>query len=204
MLTFVGFPTTKSKKIQVLDEIQCINALRNGSYKAFNMIYEEYADQLYMFVLLQLRDHNAAADIVQETYMRLWANRSHLNCFGNLKQFIFAIARYRIIDLLRKRMSQPRFEEYLEYCSDMTDSPMTPEDVMMYDDFLRQLAKAKEKLTPREREIYELSREHQLSSAEIARRLGLAEQTVKNTLTAALKTLRTALAGSSMMFLFWI
>lgn len=188
----------------MLDEIQCINALRGGSYKAFNMIYEEYADQLYMFVLLQLRDPHAAADIVQETYMRLWANRSHLNCFGNLRQFVFAIARYRIIDLLRKRMSQPRFEEYLEHCATVSDSPMTPEDVMMYDDFLRQLAKAKEKLTPREREIYELSREHQLSSAEIARRLGIAEQTVKNTLTSALRTLRTALAGSSLMFLFWI
>lgn len=188
----------------MLDEIQCINSLRNGSYKAFNMIYEEYADQLYMFVLLQLRDRNAAADIVQETYMRLWANRSHLNCFGNLKQFIFAIARYRIIDLMRKRMTQPRFEEYLEHCATVADSPMTPEDVMMYDDFLRQLTKAKERLTPREREIYELSREHQLSSAEIADRLGLAEQTVKNALTSALKTLRMALAGSSMLYILWL
>ena len=75
-----------------IDEIQCIKELRNGSYQAFTQIYEAYADRLYSFVLKQLKNRSLAQDIVQDTFLRLWDNRSQLNSFGNLQAFIFTIA----------------------------------------------------------------------------------------------------------------
>ena len=154
----------------MLDEIQCINELKRGSYKAFTLIYDEYADYLFNFVQRQLHDRTAARDIVQDTFLKLWINRRQLNCFGNLKGFIFAIARYRIIDTLRRQMNQPRFEEYIEH---LTEEPadLSPEDIMMYDEFVGRLSAAKEHLTPRERQIYELSRDSHLTSRH-ARHLG--------------------------------
>jgi len=123
----------------LLDEIQCINELKRGSYKAFTLIYDEYADYLFNFVQRQLHDRTAARDIVQDTFLKLWINRRQLNCFGNLKGFIFAIARYRIIDTLRRQMNQPRFEEYIEH---LTEEPadLSPEDIMMYDEFVGRLS----------------------------------------------------------------
>lgn len=187
----------------MLDEIQCINELKRGSYKAFTLIYNEYADYLFNFVQRQLHDRTAARDIVQDTFLKLWINRRQLNCFGNLKGFIFAIARYRIIDTLRRQMNQPRFEEYIEH---LTDEPedLSPEDIMMYDEFVGRLSAAKEHLTPRERQIYELSRDNHLTNRQIADMLGISEQTVKNHLSGALKALRAAIGGSTLIFLFWI
>lgn len=187
----------------MLDEIQCINELKRGSYKAFTLIYDEYADYLFNFAQRQLHDRTAARDIVQDTFLKLWINRRQLNCFGNLKGFIFAIARYRIIDTLRRQMNQPRFEEYIEH---LTEEPadLSPEDIMMYDEFVGRLSAAKGHLTPRERQVYELSRDSHLTNRQIADMLGISEQTVKNHLSAALKALRAAIGGSTLIFLFWI
>ncbi|MGM9854478.1 MAG: RNA polymerase sigma factor [Muribaculaceae bacterium] len=187
----------------MLDEIQCINNLKQGSYKAFTMIYDEYADCIFSFALKQLRNRNAAQDIVQDTFMRLWIYRKMIDCSCNFKSFIFSIARYRIIDILRQQMKAPKFEEYIEHCSeDPTD--VSPEEIVMYDEFLSLVTAAKEKLTPRELQIYELSRDSLLTNAQIAEKLGISEQTVKNHLSAALRTLRTAIGGSSLIFIFWI
>ena len=100
-------------------------------------------------------------------------------------------------------MKAPKFEEYIEHCSeDPTD--VSPEEIVMYDEFLSLVTAAKEKLTPRELQIYELSRDSLLTNAQIAEKLGISEQTVKNHLSAALRTLRTAIGGSSLIFIFWI
>ena len=142
-----------------------------------------------------------------------------LECIGNLKRgsykaftqiydeyadsiFCFAL-RHRIIDTLRRQMREPKFEEYIEHCAeDPTD--VSPEDIIMYEEFLSLVTMAKEKLTPRERQIYELSRDFLLSNSQIAEKLGISEQTVKNHLSAALHILREALGGSPLIFIFWL
>ena len=148
----------------MFDELECIGNLKRGSYKAFTQIYDEYADSIFSFALRQLRNRNAARDVVQDTFMKLWINRNMIDCSRNLKSFIFSIARYRIIDTLRRQMREPKFEEYIEHCAeDPTD--VSPEDIIMYEEFLSLVTMAKEKLTPRERQIYELSRTNREKSS---------------------------------------
>lgn len=185
------------------DEVQAVNDLRRGSYRAFRLIYEAYSGRLYSFALKYLKNREAARDIVQDTFMRLWINRSQLNCFGDLGGFIFAIAKHKIIDTFRRQLRAPTFKEYMEYCYEHPGE-LSPEDIMMYDEFSQLLEKSKGLLTDRQRQIFELSRDRGLKSAEIAQELGLSEQTVKNTLAAALKTLRRELMKYRYIFLFMV
>ncbi len=185
------------------DEIECINNLKRGSYKAFSKIYDEYADCVFGFALKQLRNREAARDVVQDTFMRLWINRRVVDCSGNLRSFIFSIARFRVIDTLRRQMSEPTFEEYIEHCAE-EPADVSPEDIIMYEEFLALVASAKDKLTPRERQIYELSRDSLLSNRQIAEKLGISEQTVKNHISSALHTLRGAIGTTPLIFIFWL
>lgn len=187
----------------MFDELECVFGLKQGSYKAFTRIYDEYSDSIFGFALRQLRNRTAALDVVQDTFMKLWINRSMVESTGNLKSFLFSIARYRIIDTLRRQMHEPKFEEYIEHGTEYP-ADISPEDIMMYDEFVSLVTAAKEKLTPRERQIYDLSRESQLSNSQIAERLGISEQTVKNHLSAALHILRDALGGAPLIFIFWL
>ena len=111
-----------------IDEIQCIKELRNGSYQAFTQIYEAYADRLYSFVLKQLKNRSLTQDIVQDTFLRLWDNRSQLNSFGNLQAFIFTIAKHQVIDYFRKQVNELQFEDFMEYCENQ-ESDVSPEDL---------------------------------------------------------------------------
>ena len=63
-----------------------------------------------------------------------------------------------------------------------------------FDEFQEKLSKAKEKLTQRQKEIFELSREKGYSILSIAQKLQLSEKTVKNQLTLALKVMRSELS----------
>lgn len=183
----------------MLNEIECISELRRGSYKAFKLVYDEYSDRLYGFALSQLHNRMLAQDIVQDTFMRLWINRHKLNCFGNLQGLIYAIAKYRILDHFRQQMASPEFVEYMAEISSHNND-ISPEDILIYNEFRSRLAKAKTKLTPRMLEIYDLSRERGMKISEIANMLGISEQTVKNQLHSALRILRSELLNFALIF----
>ena len=62
----------------------------------------------------------------------------------------------------------------------------------------------KEKLTPRQREIFELNKEQNLSVAEIAEQLCIKEQVVRNQLSTALKIIRAELQQYSFILLLFL
>ena len=186
-----------------IDEIQCIKELRNGSYQAFTQIYEAYADRLYSFVLKQLKNRSLAQDIVQDTFLRLWDNREQLNSFGNLQSFIFTIAKHQIINYFRRQVNELQFEDFMDYCENQA-TDVSPEDILLYDEFLQQLNHSKKALSQRECDIYELSREKHIPIKKIAEQLKLSEQTVKNYLTSALKVLRSEMLKYNVIFLFFL
>ena len=130
-------------------------------------------------------------------------NRSQLNSFGNLQAFIFTIAKHQVIDYFRKQVNELQFEDFMEYCENQ-ESDVSPEDLLLYDEFLQQLKKSKDILSQREREIYELSREKHIPVKQIAKQLELSEQTVKNYLTSALKILRSEMMKYNILFIFFL
>lgn len=68
-----------------------------------------------------------------------------------------------------------------------------PEEQLDFDRFLKELSKAKEKLTQRQRQIFEMNKEDNIPVSEIAAQFGITEQSVRNQLSAALKIIREEL-----------
>lgn len=181
-----------------------IKKLREGSYEAFDTLYNVYADSLYGFVLLHTKSVVQAEDIVQETFLKLWHMRSSLSVEGSFKSMLFTIAKNHVIDVFRQQINRADFEDYIAFCEDENLSDNTSVDKIYYNDFLEKLAIAKQKLTPAQRNIFELSREEGLTNAEIAHKAGLSEQTIKNHLSAALKVLRAELLKYNFLFALFI
>ena len=72
----------------------------------------------------------------EDTFLRLWDNRSQLNSFGNLQAFIFTIAKHQVIDYFREQVNELQFEDFMEYCENQ-ESDVSPEDLLLYDEFLQ-------------------------------------------------------------------
>lgn len=183
---------------------ETINKLREGSHEAFDTLYNVYADSLYGFALLHTKSVVQAEDIVQETFLKLWSMRASLSVEGSFKSMLFTIAKNHVIDIFRQQINRPNFEDYISFCEDENLLDNTSVEKIYYDDFLEKLAIAKQKLTPAQRNIFELSREEGMSNAEIAAASNLSEQTVKNHLSAALKILRTELRKYNFIFALFI
>ena len=67
----------------------------------FNTCVDLYADNLYRFILKNVRDKDKAKDIVQDTYEKLWLKVSELES-RNAKSYMFTTAYRTMIDLLRR------------------------------------------------------------------------------------------------------
>lgn len=179
-----------------------IKELRGGSHKAFNAIYDMYADKLYSFVLAHTKSQETAGDIVQETFLRLWTKRETLSEEGSLQSLLFTIANHRLIDLFRKQINKTEMELFIGYKEEVAqEEHANAEQKLLYDDFVKTLKLCKKLLTGRQLEIYELSREKGKSIEEISVALNLSEQTVKNQLTTALKKIKSGLIKTNILYL---
>jgi len=178
-----------------------IKELRKGSHKAFNAIYDMYADKLYRFVFAHTKSREMANDLVQETFLKLWTMRESLSVEGSLQAMLFTMSHNKMIDTFRAQLNKVEFEDYIEFSENADLGENAIEKKIYYDDFLKALKICKSQLPNRQMEIFEMSREHGKSIEEIALELKISEQTVKNQLTSATKTLKTELVKYNLIFL---
>ena len=167
-----------------------VKNLKSGSYEDFNKLYTIYVDMLYSFILGLIKSPTEAEDIVQETFLRIWQTRERINPDFSFKTYLYTIARNQTIDVLRKQIEYVAFEDYI--CSEAFQeySENDVEKNISFDEFKNKLSGVKEKLTPRQKLVFEMSREKGYSISMIAEELQLSEKTIKNQLTLALKILR--------------
>ncbi|NLR81097.1 RNA polymerase sigma factor [Chitinophaga eiseniae] len=181
-----------------------IAGLRNGSYKDFKALYDLFSGNLHGFVLRLTRSEEMAKDITQETFIKVWLYREKVDPDQSFKAFLFKIARNGVIDAMRKQWRSPVFEDYLQHCDELYTNGEEVTQRLDFDYFLRQLKAAKDKLTPRQREIFELRKEQGLSPAEISQKLGINEQTTYNILSTAVHILKKEIGpGGLLLFLLF-
>ena len=178
--------------------------LRKGSHRAFNAIYDMYADKLFGFVFAHTKSREMANDLVQETFLKLWTMRESLSMEGSLLAMLFTISHNKMIDTFRAQINKVEFEDYIEFSENAELEDNAIEKKIYYDDFLKALKLCKNLLPNRQMEIFEMSRENGKSIEEIASELKISEQTVKNQLTSALKTLRAELVKYNLVYLILI
>lgn len=184
------------------EEKELLQKLTEGSESSFNTLYNLWASRLYHFAFSYLKSDSAAKDVVQETFVKLWTNRANINPEASFKAYLFTISYHFLLKELRRQLNNPQMENYLELKKEL----ITSEDIEAkydFDLFLRELESAKEKLTPRQKEIFVLNKEYNLSIAEIATQLSITEQVVRNQLSAALKLLRHELSNFSYLFILF-
>jgi RNA polymerase sigma-70 factor (ECF subfamily) len=176
------------------DHIATLKRLKGGSYKAFNLLYKQYFDLLYGFVFSLTRSHESTAEIVQETFIKVWINHRKINPDFSFKAWLYKMARNQLLDQLRKQFHSPLFEDYLNHCSDERLSVGNDDDSFDFEAFRLSLNAAKGKLSPRQAEVFERCKEQGFTAGEVARHLNISEQAVYNYLSQALTILRNELS----------
>lgn len=187
-----------------MEEEKLIEAVKSGSEHAYKQLYELWVSRLYRFIFQYIKSEEATDDVVQETFLRIWVNRAKLNSKASFKSYIFTIAWHFLLKELRRQLKNPSMKEYVEYRDELATSDGETPVGLDYDQFVKALEEAKQHLSPRQREIFELNKEYGLSITEISRKLSITEQVVRNQLSIALKTLRAELRPFYALFLLFL
>ena len=166
-----------------------IAELKRGSKEAFDRIYKLYAGRLLAYCVHYTKSRE---EIVQDVFVALWNSRETIRQEETLHSLLFTISKHRVINAYRSTLNSPVYEDYVDYQNELSAGEDC--DRVEYEQYVKIVKDAIRRLPSTQQRVITLSRFSQLSNKEIAERLSLSEQTVKNQLSVGLKTLRELLA----------
>ena len=79
----------------------------------YNNSVDQYSDNLYRFVLKNIKDDEKAKDIVQDTYVKFWEKKDNVD-LSKIKSYLFTTAYHTLIDVVRKEKKQGSFTDVKE------------------------------------------------------------------------------------------
>lgn len=168
----------------------------------FKRIFDTYKNRLYGYVLSISHSSYTAEEITQEIFMKLWICREALGSIENIDGYLFAMARNKTLNHLRKAALQQ--EVLKEMKGEMRTVTNDAEEQSTVSELKRLLQEALISLSPQRRLVYQLSRHQGMNHEQIAIQLKLSKNTVKNHLVDALRFIKNYLQqrGIITSFLF--
>ena len=161
----------------------------DSDLEAFRMLFERYQPILLRHLVYHLRDDDAAHDVVQETFLRVWQHRTGLRPSLSFLAYLFRISGNLVRDRARHTEVRTRLQD--QVVSSTPSAGDNPESAAHYSLLHEHIALVvRENLPPRCREIFLLSRLEGMSNTEISHALRISVKTVENQLTRAIKILR--------------
>ena len=79
----------------------------------FNKCVDQYSDGVYRFILKNIRDDQAAMDIVQDAFEKMWVKFREISQ-ARAKSYLFTTAYHRMIDHIRKGKRMQRLDDNIE------------------------------------------------------------------------------------------
>lgn len=76
----------------------------------YNQCVDQFSDNVYRFILKNMKDEDKAKDIVQSTFEKLWMKADGVS-FKKAKSYIFSTAYHTMIDSFRKDKRMEGLEE---------------------------------------------------------------------------------------------
>lgn len=169
-----------------------IKLLKNGDMLAFDLIYKKYSRRLYGFVFRFVKQETDTEEIVQEVFIKIWQNHKNIDIYSSFESFLFTIAHNVTVNLLKKRATEQKYVEHIKSLQHIDESYELTDEIH-YKELQHKFQGLLNELSPRQKEIFLLSRDEGLSNKEIAEKLGISVQTVKNHLVTTLSFLRSKL-----------
>ncbi|TFW30717.1 sigma-70 family RNA polymerase sigma factor [Duganella callida] len=163
----------------------------DGDARAYRQFLDELTKRLRAFLRRRLFDmHDQVEDIVQETLLAVHNARLTYRRGQPVTAWVYAIARYKLMDFLRVRMRHDALNDPLDDASGMFE-----ESAEQASDARRDLTVLLAALPDRQRLPIEMVKLQGLSVAETASRTGMSESAVKVGVHRGLKALAARIRG---------
>jgi RNA polymerase sigma-70 factor, ECF subfamily len=185
-----------------IDEAALIRAAQQGDQRAFELLIRQYDQNVLRMATNLLRSPEDARDIYQEAFLRIYKNLNQFRFDCSFHTWLYRIVTNLCLDQLRRRKvrkEEPRVVETGEGTLDRAESLPTaeafanPERQMLNQQLSSRIREELERLTPRERMVFEMRHYQGMRLRAIGDVLGTTEEAAKNCLFRATQKMRSGL-----------
>ncbi|QEC43320.1 RNA polymerase sigma factor [Pseudobacter ginsenosidimutans] len=175
--------------------------ISEGNEEAFNEFYLSVLPEFSSYLMSLLKSKEAVNDVLQEALIRFWLSRDKLPGIDNPKAWLSRIISNECYRYLRKQSDYQKSTKTLDQPQELEGELLYQTDMdLAFRETQGLIRGIVQDLSPRQKSIYQLSRESGLTIPQIADKLGVSSNYVRKTLVLSLKLIQKRLkeAGVSL------
>lgn len=167
---------------------ELILLLQQSETSALSSLYYAHVKQLKYFIQKAAKSPDIAEDVVHDTFIKIWENRMQIDPEQPFKPYLYTVARRLLLNLM-KRMNK---ESYIvgEIRRHSTLADHSTEMLLDFNESNSLFNEAINSLPSQCKEVFVRCKIQGQSHKQAATELGIAESTVNNQMTKALKSIR--------------
>ncbi|HYA98226.1 MAG TPA: sigma-70 family RNA polymerase sigma factor [Methylomirabilota bacterium] len=199
-----ALPTVTS--LSEFDERSLVAEAQAGNRAAFEALVRRFDRDVLRLALNLMRRPEDARDVYQEAFLKVYRNLHRFRFECSFYTWLYRIVTNVCLDHLRRRQARPE-DQAPELSAAQADdgvasfferqredrATLDPERRLIGKEIQQRLALAMQRLSPRERIVFEMKHYQGLKLRAIGDALGTTEETVKNSLFRATRKLRLQL-----------
>lgn len=171
-------------------DAELLEMLKEDDLNAFDVLFNRYWKSLFIAAQVRVGDEETAKDIVQTLLIDVWQKRNEIQVNTSLEQFLHGAVKRKVLHHFRsENIRQNAMENALERMGNLIHSE---DNLSSYFNLEKIVSEEVEEMPVNMKRAF-LLRSDSYSVREIAENLNLAEQTVSNNITEALKRLKRRL-----------
>lgn len=181
-------PTLSKAREVSLSPQECdwIQRIQRGDGEAYAQLFRCYYGRLCRFAQSMLGNAEAAHEVVQEIFLRIWERRQRWQPTHSLRLYLYQAVRNEAFNFRRRQQLQRRWRaERAQWPVHQKSGEPDGLQRLQAEEFRQALEQAIAALPERRRLTFLLHREHGFTYAEIAKIMGISPKTVSNQLTEA-------------------
>ncbi len=179
------------------EEFTLLKRVAEGDETAFKCIFEMHRDKLYNYLYRVTKSREIAEEIVIDVFLKLWMGRELIQDIYNLDAFLRKVAHNKALDYFRIASRNNAMQKMIRQEIEMAQETAADHQLLSKesDEIFHNAIK---KLSPQRRIVFTLSRVEGLTHDEIARKLNLSRNTVRNTISDTLKHMKDVILQNEM------
>ena len=176
------------------DTAELKKLIATGSEPAFRKLFNLFFAQLIRFAVTLVKSKEAATDIVDEVFVRLWKNKAGIASIENLKAYLYRAVKNVSLNYLSRKTQDNLFDSLEDFDIGLCDNN-GPEQQMVNNEIARSILAAVNSLPPKCKMVFMLVREDDMKYKEVADILNISIKTVDAQMVIAINRIRQSLKG---------
>jgi len=186
------------------EELKLLKEISEGNELAFKLLFEHKRDQLFSYLFKITKSTETAEEIVLDVFLKIWHGRQTITQIEDFDQFLFRIAHNKAIDFLRSLKRNPVIQQDVWNLMQEPKSLEYADSNLLLKNTEAIIGQAIDNLSPQRQKVFQLHYHQAFTNEEIAQKLNLTKNTVRNHLCSSVEFIRKYISLNVELILFVI